>query len=372
MKKTIFKAALALVATCLSSNALMAQTNIFPSNGKVGIATTSPSAYLDIATWSDWGSPALRLSKPGGSDIRIINDANGFSLRNFTFITGESVIFNVRSSRDEILFAVKESGNIGIGTATPEYKLDIVGQARFKAAGNGSVGFFLTDKANTENRAFFGMISDNMCGMVGKNNSSRTLNMDVTNGNVGIGTTSPAQKLDVAGTVKATGFQLPVANYDANTQYIVKADANGNFTWTPFRDIQSIYASTWGSNVSTNGYKLVGATGSNAGLKVKANGMVSAPGFACDSVVTADFVFEPDYELQPLHKVEEYIQTNRHLPGVPSADEYQKRGQVDISELQTLLLQKVEELTLYAIEQNKNNEALKQRIAELEKGLGKK
>lgn len=268
------------------------------ASGYLGIGTSNPGAYLDIASWNDWNSPAVRLSKPGGRDIRIINDNYGFSLRNFT--QGDGPIFNVRNTSDNIAFAVNDNGNVGIGT------------------------------------------------------------------------TSPAQKLDVAGTVKATGFQLPVANYNANTQYIVKADANGNFSWVPFRDIQSIYAGTWGANVNCSGYKLVGAANGTSGLKVNANGTVTAPGFACDSVRTADFVFEPEYQLQPLHQVEEFIQANRHLPGVPSADEYQKRGQVDMSELQNLLLQKVEELTLYVIQQNRNNEALKQRISELEKGLGKK
>jgi hypothetical protein len=205
-----------------------------------------------------------------------------------------------------------------------------------------------------------------------RNSTGTGLSAFTANGSLGLGTLSPAQKLDVNGTVKATGFQLPVSNYNASNQYIVKADANGNFTWTPFRDIQAIYASTWGANVNCAGYKLVGAAGSTVGLTVKADGTVRAHGFSCDSVRIADYVFDSGYKLRTLPEVEQFVQANKHLPDVPSAGDYQKRGQVDMAELQTLLLQKVEELTIYAIQQNKENQALKQRLSELEGKTGRK
>lgn len=75
----------------------------------------------------------------------------------------------------------------------------------------------------------------------------------------------------------------------------------------------------------------------------------------------ADFVFADTYELMPLPEVERAIRENRHLPGVPSAAEMQKSG-VDVGEMQNLLLQKVEELTLYVIELQKENRALVERI----------
>jgi hypothetical protein len=265
------------------------------SDGNLGIGTQSPGAYLDIANWTDWARPALRFSKSGGKDIRIINDPNGFSLRNFT--SGDGPIFNVRNTDDFTLFAVMENGQVGIGTV------------------------------------------------------------------------SPTQKLDVLGTVKATGFQLPVSNYDANTQYIAKADASGNFTWTPFRDLHQQWSNTWGAHVNCAGFKLVGAAGSTEGLTVTPSGVAVARGYSCDSVTTADFVFEPDYNLRPLHEVESFVKENKHLPDVPSAKEYQKRGQVDMIELQTILLQKVEELTLYVIQQHKENTELKNKLSELDKKI---
>ena len=69
----------------------------------------------------------------------------------------------------------------------------------------------------------------------------------------------------------------------------------------------------------------------------------------------ADYVFEKDYKLMPLNEVEKYISTNQHLPGVDSASDLSKNG-LDLAEMQAKHMEKIEELTLYAIEQNKKIE----------------
>jgi hypothetical protein len=69
----------------------------------------------------------------------------------------------------------------------------------------------------------------------------------------------------------------------------------------------------------------------------------------------ADYVFEKDYKLMPLNEVEKYISTNQHLPGVDSASDLSKKG-LDLAEMQAKHMEKIEELTLYAIEQNKKIE----------------
>ena len=75
----------------------------------------------------------------------------------------------------------------------------------------------------------------------------------------------------------------------------------------------------------------------------------------------ADFVFEKDYDLPTLSEVEQFIQKNKHLPGVPSAKEVETNG-MDVAETQAMLLQKIEELTLYIIQQQKEIELLKSKI----------
>lgn len=67
-----------------------------------------------------------------------------------------------------------------------------------------------------------------------------------------------------------------------------------------------------------------------------------------------DYVFDKDYTLMPLDSVEAFVQANGHLPEIPSADEVSKTG-IDLGDNQTKLLQKIEELTLYLINQSKVN-----------------
>lgn len=77
-----------------------------------------------------------------------------------------------------------------------------------------------------------------------------------------------------------------------------------------------------------------------------------------DPVPRADYVFDDDYKLRPLNVLESYIQENRHLPDIPSAKQVSEKG-YNVDEMNNRLLQKVEELTLYVIQQDK-------RIRELE------
>ncbi|TAF31899.1 MAG: hypothetical protein EAZ67_10940 [Cytophagales bacterium] len=72
----------------------------------------------------------------------------------------------------------------------------------------------------------------------------------------------------------------------------------------------------------------------------------------------ADYVFEPDYKLMPLENVESYVKENKHLPNVPSAEEMATNG-LDVSKTSAKLMEKIEELTLYMIEMNKEIKELK-------------
>lgn len=78
----------------------------------------------------------------------------------------------------------------------------------------------------------------------------------------------------------------------------------------------------------------------------------------------ADYVFAKDYKLMPLNEVEAYVKTNKHLPGISSADKLVAEG-LDVAEMQAKQMEKIEELTLYAIEQNKKIEKQEKEIEEL-------
>ena len=77
-----------------------------------------------------------------------------------------------------------------------------------------------------------------------------------------------------------------------------------------------------------------------------------------------DYVFADDYELMPMADLKQFVEEHKHLPEVPSADEVQANG-LDMTEMQMRLLQKIEELTLYTLQQQDTIERLAARIEEL-------
>ena len=74
-----------------------------------------------------------------------------------------------------------------------------------------------------------------------------------------------------------------------------------------------------------------------------------------------DFVFDEDYRLAPLSEVEAFISANKHLPGIPSAAEVEGNG-LPLAQMSANFMQKIEELTLYTIEQEKEIDALRAEI----------
>lgn len=89
---------------------------------------------------------------------------------------------------------------------------------------------------------------------------------------------------------------------------------------------------------------------------------VSLDGAPCWS----DFVFNEDYKLMPLEKLEAEILKNKHLPGIPSSEEVIENG-IELGEMQAKLLQKIEELTLYMIDLKKDNEKLQDELNKIKK-----
>lgn len=79
----------------------------------------------------------------------------------------------------------------------------------------------------------------------------------------------------------------------------------------------------------------------------------------------SDYVFNPDYPLMPTGDLREYIGANRHLPDVPSEAEVMEKG-IELGDMQSILLKKIEELTLYMLQQQETIDRLETRIAELE------
>lgn len=105
----------------------------------------------------------------------------------------------------------------------------------------------------------------------------------------------------------------------------------------------------------------VGIGTTNPTSKLTVAGNINAREIKVTVDVGADFVFEKDYDLPSLHSVDKFIKENKHLPEIDSAEKMKKDG-INLSEMNIKLLQKIEELTLYSIEQNKKIENLEKKI----------
>lgn len=101
----------------------------------------------------------------------------------------------------------------------------------------------------------------------------------------------------------------------------------------------------------------------NNGL-AKFDGKIYAKEIEVKSNVWADYVFKKDYKLRSLEEVEKHISEKGHLPNIPSAKEVEKDG-INLGEMDAKLLEKIEELTLYSIEQNKQLKSQSEEIKEL-------
>lgn len=302
-------------------------------------------------------------------------------------------------------------GNVGIGTTTPTEALHVNGagrftnlklngNTRFAANGNGlvwgntdlSTGFHshILDNGDlnifTDDRIYFGKLNSD--GSLG----ATTLFADVHTGNIGIGTTSPTEKLHVNGNGRFTNLRLSgntrylhtghgIAWGAETTEYIfskITDDANLKILTDDVFMIGDMGAEKGEDNKS---YVLVGdvdsktiwiganATSAFASSKKKYSLYVSkgiiSENYAVGNVNSwSDYVFAKDYKLPTLKETEAFIIANKHLPNVPSEAVIKANG-YNLHHMNNSLLKTIEEMTLHAIAQEKEINIMKSELAEI-------
>lgn len=119
-----------------------------------------------------------------------------------------------------------------------------------------------------------------------------------------------------------------------------------------------------GGNGYFNGNVGIGANPTSNSYRLSVAGTIAASNYAVVAAFAADYVFEDDYKLITLSDTEAYIKANKHLPAFKSAKHYEAHGYT-MTEMNIALEQTVEELTLHAIAQEKEINAMKSELAEI-------
>ena len=148
------------------------------------------------------------------------------------------------------------------------------------------------------------------------------------------------------------GFKFSWRNDDMSLRYAVMEFAADGNVYFP----GNIHIGARSSNNSHDGYRF------SVNGKIRAHEVKVYTGWA-------DYVFADNYELLTLEETEAYINENKHLPGIPSAEEVEANEGVNVGEMQKLQMAKIEELTLYMIAMKKELEKLKEENEQLKAAI---
>jgi hypothetical protein len=187
------------------------------------------------------------------------------------------------------------------------------------------------------------------------------------NGNVGIGTTSPNSTLQIG---DSNGSGAPTSEIEVKRLSLAPVTHSGSdwfFTTrdnNPYANLDIGYSNNKTLTLRHDGNVGIGTTNPTSKLTVAGN--ITSREVKVTVDAGADFVFENDYSLPSLQEIEKYVSENKHLPEIASAKEMKENG-INLSEMNIKLLQKMEEMTLYIIEQEKRINIQSNKIETLEK-----
>lgn len=326
--------------TGLGSNSLFANTE--------GSSNTAAGAYSVYGNTTGSyntgvGFNALYYNSTGGSNTGIGSNALQFTTGSYNTASGDHAGYTNTSG----------SQNSAFGTNALYY--NSIGGS------NAAIGYNALQNTTGSNNTGIGASTSTSL----TSGSSNTFLGYNTGGGITTGSGNTIIGANVSGLSSGLANTIILADGTGAQKVFIKENGSvGIATTSPSDDVKLDI----NGNVYTSGKILVNSTLAKAGsFRMAVNGDA-----IFNRVVVRlygawpDYVFDEKYKLTPLKEVEEYIMKYKHLKGVTSAEDISKNG-VDVGEAQKVMMEKIEELTLYLIEQNKMIESLKAEVKELKK-----
>lgn len=347
MKTLVIKLALPILMLVLTTSIAVGQA--------LTVANDQYHLYGPNSTWNEY----LQV----GGNGRISTSASVVSTNGNLHLdskTGRDIFINNYSLGNTYLNSA--GGNVGIGTADPKDLLDVKGIFRITGA--------------NRNWRILSHTADGNLYFRDENNTNMVMTLG-SSGNVGIGTITPGSDLTIR--ARGTGISFTGGGNPYYGALAFNREVKTGDIFDPTGPAFQINNGGTDTNLHFQVYSPGGTLITNDALVIGSNGKIGigisdtkgyklavAGNMIAESVKVqlqgswSDFVFAKDYKLPTLQETEKHIKDKGHLPGIPSAAEVKANG-IDLGEMNARLLQKIEELTLYIIEQDKRlNEQGKQ------------
>jgi len=346
------------------------------SSGWLGVGITAPRGWQELNYCPGVGNAEngliVTLNKCNGNVARDLgdNDVIGFGLPGdiyeiptftppLSYLTGSNTniitpLYGTVSAKNSPLFWLRVQSPSGFWTTSGPDEFD----TKFIVMPDGSCGINIAKpRAALDVR---GSNGDNYpAAIIG----ARSLGYNVVNGGL---TQFYTQQVQFVPRLKADGYNQIVQLGDQGMFFTDGKGENTNLTTPDKHDGSNengaFVLAPWAASANSD----IGGMRMAANGDTEFHGTLRATKVNVDAKWWSDFVFDEDYELKSLAEVEAYIVANKHLPDVPSEEEVLANG-LDLGEMQAIQQQKIEELTLYIIQQQKQMDALLMMITELKK-----